>query len=699
MNNLGTWAALLPQALVLLGLLLVPGGLVLRSLGYRGLLLAACAAPTSMAAIALLGLVYEVVGIRFEPVPVVIGLTVIVLLAWTGGRLARGSVPAALPDPEVARGRDTLLPLAAVLLAWLVLVRPVLTGWDPSLPGQQIDPVFHHNLAWTITQTGNASLLTGASWSASLLYSTRAYYPLVWHAMVALASEGGTELVEATNALVVLVPLIWCLGVAACAAQALPRFRLAPVVAVAAALMFPVYPAYMLYTRQLWPNALGYAVFPAVLALLLHAVRLITGPAELGRRRALLVLVAVATAASGAAATYPAAVFSILLTGTPLLIAVIVLVCRFVWAHRRHAAVRALLVMSATVPALLVAFLVSGGATLILARLVRETGPSASSLPMRLFAMATLWPRGRTGAADTLRFACQLPLVAASLVIAWRNRRTRWLVWAWVLPMVVLAGTYFPLGPVSALTGLWYNDPYRIMPLVALVSSVLLAVAARWLLMRRAPAWSQFRSTVAVIALVLVPALAAQPAAARVARSAYDTTSTVLVRTLSAEEVRMIESLRGRLDPSLMVLGDPAAGAGYVQAIAGNLSVFPHLTFRAADTDALYLAEHFDDIAVDPRICWLVHHYGIGYFYEDEPGQVPGIDVVGRAPGLYGVDTSEGFEPVASGGTATVYRITACGTVAAPQRFPWVVNRPFEPLLGSDGALNTFTPEGRVVQD
>lgn len=62
-------------------------------------------------------------------------------------------------------------------------------------------------------------------------------------------------------------------------------------------------------------------------------------------------------------------------------------------------------------------------------------------------------------------------------------------------------------------------------------------------------------------------------------------------------------------------------------------------------------------------MCEVVRELGITHFYEDEDGWYYNFKRSTRSPGLYGVDTSMGFELVDHGGSAKLYRITACGEV------------------------------------
>ena len=74
--------------------------------------------------------------------------------------------------------------------------------------------------------------------------------------------------------------------------------------------------------------------------------------------------------------------------------------------------------------------------------------------------------------------------------------------------------------------------------------------------------------------------------------------------------------------------------------------------------------KHFNEIHDNPEVCEVVNQMGITHYYADEDGKYYNFLRSSRFPGLYNVDTSYGFELVDQGGTAKLYRITACGAVS-----------------------------------
>lgn len=116
--------------------------------------------------------------------------------------------------------------------------------------------------------------------------------------------------------------------------------------------------------------------------------------------------------------------------------------------------------------------------------------------------------------------------------------------------------------------------------------------------------------------------------------------------------------------PDALILGDLIAGAAYSEIIGGRKAVFPQLNTANKDVASQkILIQRFHDIATDPEVCEVVRRLGITHFYEEEDGAYYNFMRSSRHPGLYNVDTSTGFELVDAGGTAKLWKITACGEV------------------------------------
>lgn len=126
-------------------------------------------------------------------------------------------------------------------------------------------------------------------------------------------------------------------------------------------------------------------------------------------------------------------------------------------------------------------------------------------------------------------------------------------------------------------------------------------------------------------------------------------------------ELAMLRRMPETLPEDAVVLGDPIAGAAYTEVIGQRTAVFPQLSMANEDAASqAVLSQHFNEIHTNPEVCEVVRRLKITHYYEDEDGWYYQTLRSRRSPGLYGVDTSTGFELVDQGGTAKLYRITAC---------------------------------------
>ncbi len=694
------WFSQIPHLVLFLLILIIPGWLTLYVVGFRGLLSVAAAPPISLGIVAATGIAARILRVSWSMAVLAAGVLIVVATAWFVGRIILGKLPPLPPKKVVQRPRFTsLIAIATAIVVAVVSTSPILTVIDPTLPQQQIDSVFHLNVAWSITQTGDASLFSAASTN----YGLRAiptYYPVVWHAIVALV--GGPEgVVAASNSLVVVCFGVWVLGIAGLALEAFPRSRWAPPFGVAATLLFPVFPTYMAIYRQLWPNLLGYSVVPAAISLVLRALRLLQARTETGLRRSLVAGLSAMLAMLGAVATYPSVFFGLLLLMAPLAINLVIEIRRWIGrrygSHARHFATAVLVVGIVLGPIAVVLWRPS-----TVAFFTRPSYATFENLVSKAKALVSMWPQQNGMPFILIAVSIIVAATIAGIVVVVKNSEQRWIAWAWALPMLVTLACYLPLGPITSLTGLWYNDPNRVLPLAlpsvclfvgALVNTLEKRVTDRTCSELRIK--SRLRMVLAVFGAVVVAAGSTWSARMAVAVQPYAKGSSQLVDFADKKELEFIESLRGKLRPGLMVLGEPTTGAPYFQALGNQKVAFPHITYRHIDTDGSVLAQHFSDIHTDPRICQIVLHYRIGYFYSDDPGVVPDVDPQKRSPGFFGVDTSRGFELLGESGKAKLYKITACGPVIPGRNF-WDLSRRWEPLYDHNGERNSFWRDGKV---
>lgn len=709
------WVGAVPVLAALAVVTFLPGLLVLLASGARSRLAAlACAPALTFALLGTAGVVYERIGVRWHLPTViawVLGWALVVavgrwcvlacrgrfltLSTWTSVPLDPSGVPeggSAGGAPGEPTGQvpalegPRWLPVVAVLTTWLAMLAPVLPGSGPRVPIQSADSIYHYNQAWLIEHTGNASMLTGNAGMFGM-DGTASFYPMVWHEITTLVSLGWDDVVPATNTMILLVPLVYLIGVLYLVRVVLPELRGGAWVALGACAFIPIFPMRLLMDTAVWPYALALAGCPAVTAWAVGQVRRCRWLWSKRRRlRAATSVLAIVPAAGGLLLTHPAA---LVIVGWPLAAlawtGLVLASWRLLRSEDRHDRV-----VGAWMAAVAVAVV------LLVVAVVMLPGPLQAHFgrrPVRTWTHA--WKKVVSalvlfygGGGWTMR-ATQIAMGLACLTgaaTALLRCRHRGVVVAWVACLPLIVSAMAPVPVLSALTGVFYNNPHRIKamtaaPAVLLVTLGLTAVApvlAQELRRREIGAYlhrlvpwrlegllQRWRATLpaqasAGIALLLVGTLATSPALRHDVVGAFSPYNGHQRLVASAEELDMMRRLALLLPEDAYVVGDPVAGTAMLPFMAGLRPVWMFAGQAQSDEDGLYLREHFRDLHEDPHVCEILQDHGIRYFYEDSSQFFNGTWLADLRPGLYDVDTSTGFTLLDTGGTARVWEITAC---------------------------------------
>lgn len=673
--------AILEAAALTLSLLVVvfaPGLLCLRLLGLRGLTLWAVAPAwtggiASVASVALSQLNISWSSASFGLASLTAAaISVVAGRALLGKNLQRRGFSGG--NVALPLGRRASLVLAALVTfgagaIWI----PAVSGTPWSNPPQMWDPTYHLSAIWSMVTSGDASPFT----AFSRLYGPEAvslFYPAVFHQLTALVATPET-VIPSIKTMLFVICLVWNIGIACVAQVVLPYFKHAPHYAVALAQLVPVFPAYLLLRVPNWPNALGIALIPGILALSLVVYRytLMTwrdSHRVSGQVASLMVIFLLAL--GGLAAVYPASFFAIVIM---LLVGVV--------AHAIHATTEAsprrrfawLSGLGIAVIALLLAPLRLDG----VASLFQRNHDIDFSDPLfKLWSMFSLNPAGGGGPAlRAIAIGFGL-LCLTGIIVAWRSR-LRWLVGLWGVLLIIVFATRFPVEPLTTYTAIWYFGVYRTLPFFA-IPTILLAVLGAMNAYQAVTrqelsdlvASADFSvtrislksATVACSIVILTGAALNAPVRHEYGREMFAPREGELLFMADSSELEMQKRISSIVGDDELVLGDPTNGSALLPAYANVPTVYMQLSFGAISQpseDARYLAQNFHDIDRDPRICQILNRYQINYFYEDAPRRFNDSWVVTRNPGLYGVDTSDaGFEDLDSSGTTTFYKISAC---------------------------------------
>lgn len=682
-------------------------------------------------------------------------------VAQVGGE--KGRFRQGLVEPEPVGGPIWAMVAAGSFLAAL----PMLLHANPELPAQQWDSTFHLNGVWSILQFGSASPFGGLS----DLYGGRSvFYPTTWHAFTALFSTSPT-VIRAANASSIVLMIMWVLGASALTSVITRRRGAILAAPILAGLLLDM-PADNLTMYNQWPNAMGLAAVPGVVAFAVILGRRIAGAFEEGIRpllRELYLSIFLLLGAAGASAAHPSSAFVLAALLIPALLAGSVTVLRRAVASGSW--LRVILVTLIVAPATLMPFLAlttskiramgeyprpgftwsyalshmftpappftettsmsmmillqAGLVLLGIAYLsglmtpkLRETGggaPSSSSItkePEREHEKPSdskpplsggQWDDNEPGSHDDLwdddpwddRESGDDDLWDDKATPFTREHPGEWLrardwlkaeepLWpiaAYLVFCVLTLLAYAPLGEVRTfLLAPWYLDARRIMgahgltmvPLMALGFDLLASIAHK-ILSRATGSVQSFSlpqlapwKVKITLGLVLLTLSGFGALDSRLAATDYVYDPEKLGKPGMADtaELAMIRRMRLRIPGDSLVLGDPIAGAAYTEVLGQHEAVFPQLSMtNGGERWQQVLAHRFKDIHTDPEVCEVVRELGITHFYEDEDGWYYNFKRSTRSPGLYGVDTSMGFELVDHGGSAKLYRITACGEV------------------------------------
>ncbi len=653
------WWQATPEVLAALALIFLPGLVVVRSLGGRGLVVLGLVPAVSAAIVGVAAIVAEASGVTS------IAVAAAVLSAALAGSavVVRRVVPALRPDPIAAlRARRNArvaaafwggLGIGTVLLAWRVSQGLI----GPANFSQNFDVVFHLNAVRRAFDGSGSSLTMGSLMGESGILS---FYPSAWHdlagAVAQIVNRSGLEQIPfAVSAVdLVVASVVWPLGcVALVRAVAGPR-PYALLAAGALAAGSGTFPLRLLDWGVVFPFFYGTALAPGVLAVVVLICRT-TREAQRDRlRNAILVL----GACVGLALAHASVIVFVVALALPAALSGLL-----DWRRRRRAA---------------------GLSTL---------APTLTMLGVVCFVVVVwyvLRPKNGFGGWDTPRTFLQAVLTTAAnipiggfppvvivvllligLLGCLLRRQLRWFVASYaVAALLFITVSGVPRSTFrTVLVGPWYEDPFRVAPLLVIVATVAAAVGADLLIRRlvlilhrrRGPAIPAGRARLIAAAILLAALIPSSQAIVT-----RDVSLTERGYRLDDESVLITPNeltLLGRLAeevPSGDVIADnPWDGSALAYAFTGRRVLTQHLLYSPS-ADQRIIDEHLRDAASDPDVCSALQRTGVRWVLDFGPYLEvnPGTE---NYPGLDGLDSSSAVTEVDREGDAALYRITACG--------------------------------------
>jgi hypothetical protein len=637
---MGSWIDAAPTYLVAALILILPGGLVIATgWGVRNpfRLLLAPAVSVTIAAVA--ATVAPFVGVRWGLLPLAAVTVVVIAIAALLRRFAR-------PEPAAGDRRAVWTGAAFAVAAAAAVVLFARAFGAPENIAQRFDNIVHLNAVGLALQTGDSSpMQIGAT-------SDIGAYPNAWHAVTTLAAElTGASVPVAVNASnLAFVSILWTASIMALSGALLRDRTAAYVAAAALSLGFGAFPALFFNWGVLYPNVVGYAMLPALLASVALALR---GPTRAATIRALLL---VALLAGGTFLGHPNAFLAGLAFSAAYVVSVYVV--RAVDARTTRGWVAPAVATAAFVLAIAVVWAIGRTSA-------EHSGWSSWETSAQAFGEGVLIsPRGFAptivsavllllGLIAVARHPRLLPAVAPFLVA--------------IVLFVVSAGFPTEHWLRQWLTNPWYNDPNRLAALlpiagipVAALGVVRLVDAAHVAATRRsAPRWVVVAATVGsaavLFSVVLGPNL--RTALSQV-REAYAYTDDALL--VSSDEKLLLDRLEDETPEDALIIGSPRTGASLALALADRTVTERHI-FGSPSDDLRFLNTQLRNIDEDPEVCRTVDALGVDYVLDFGRRDVIDESFADAYDGVQDLEPGRHLELVDSeGDDARLFRIEGC---------------------------------------
>jgi hypothetical protein len=657
------WLPILPQILLAASLLLAPGLAVSLALRFRPFEALSLAPALSVGILVVSSTLTPFVGVRFGPVPVAV---VTVLVAGAGYWVSRHRCAQA---SAFAGGRSGVWTRVAPYAA--AAVACALIGWraaqvmgSPESFSQTYDAIFHLNSVRFGLDTGQASSLTIGAMTGG------GFYPAGWNAVAMyVAIVTGADVPLAVNITSIVVSSVfWPLSCLLMTTWVTGR-RPAAVIAVGiACASLGAFPLLMMDFGVLYPNLLAISVLPASVAL---AVR-ITGSLAARQRPGLPAALALLLSIAGLVVSHPTTFMAWLVWTLPMIASCLYKLAPGLWKDREANRRRYRLHVAA-----------AGGYCLsfLLLWIFLRPPEEASfwgpyhTVPQAVGEALLVSPMGLAPA------WLVAPLALLGLWACFRMPQRH----AWIAAVfVIFAGLFvvvsgFPISPLrNFLTGVWYNDSYRLAALLPVVAVLLVAVGVSWtqaqiVARRRTTAGRLFGNAIpggpprnfrlrafagftalsaAAIVLGQQGGLQQEVAQASTQYSISDDSPLV-----SPDELAVIRRLERTVPAGATLLGNPYTGAALSYALGDRKAAQLHILSYVSPE----LREIYDDLGVvssDPEVCAAVKDENAYYALDFGPREVHGGDHTPQ--GLKNLDRNPGVELIDSQGEAKLYRITAC---------------------------------------
>jgi hypothetical protein len=613
-----------------------------------------------VATFGLLAVLAQQAGVAWSvPLVLIVCLALAVVVAAIGFLLRR-RWPPTQADPRRVTLAAAIGLIPAIVLGVATFVYAI---GPPNALSQTYDAVLHYNAIAAILATGHASSLTLGN--LAVPGAAASHYPAAWHDITSIVvMSSGTSIPVAVNMVSGVIGIVvWPVSCLLLVRQIIGRSATGLAITGLVSLSFTAFPWDLLGFGVLWPNLLGMAITPAILALIVS----ITGLARedaVGKSRAWVML---PVALLGAGVAHPNTVFAVLaLSIFPVFAAVVIRALRLRREGRQWRGV-------AEVALTLVVFL--------------AVWYWAATTPAFAAVRKFVWPRIATPAraiGDVLFQSMNgysalwvlALLVLGGALLARRYVQLRWVVAGFVVSgfLYVIAAA-FNEPSTAKFSGFWYNDPHRLSAMVAVTAVPLAVVALMWLGRKLAdfvesrpqvPARLRtraFAGSTAVV-LVLLGLLSSgfyYHKNAHVVSGAYKVaTSNTSLELVDPAEQAFFAKVKEIVPPDSMVASNPWDGSALLWALDDRRVLFPHMGLSLTQ-NLVYLAFNYNLGSTDPEVCRIAGRLKVNYLLIGDHLFWPWDARTQNYPGMADPAPGSGFQLVAQSGDALrLYQLTGC---------------------------------------
>lgn len=644
-----TWIDLALAVAVAALIVMIPGLLVVSSLGLRGMRLWGFAAPAGVTVVSVAATIAPFLGLSWSILPVLL-VAVFVVAVCIGlrvlvSRLTRRPVLAPRPD-----GPRHLLPVVSALVigGGLIGLQVVAMLGAPDNISQTFDNVFHLNAIRYAVDNGNASPLFIASMTSG--DGPAGFYPSGWHAFgsLVMATTSVSVPVASNAVMLVFTAVVWPASALLLVRELGVTSRIGLIAAGAAVAAFPAFPLLVLEYGVLYPFMMGVTLLPAVLA---AVVRFATPDGQGGRIGWMILVIGFLP---GLAIAHPGALVAALAFSIgPLALSGA--------RGMRTASSRGRLLIGTAAVAYVGAFVAAWYA-------LRPEDIARSWTPQETVAQAVGEVVAVAPWFAPVNVAMAL-LVAVGVVTAVMRRRRSDLVM--LSTFVIAAALYIVASGLpyweirDLLVGPWYNNAPRLAALLPIAWVPLAALGAdrSWRALR---AWQGRRRTrvlssvsiavaSAVIVLVVVPQGFAVRQAVDSAAALYRYTDESPL--LTSDELALIERLPDSVPADAVVIGSPWTGVALTYALVDRDVLMPH-TLTTTTEDENLINDGLRTAVAGSDVCQAVDDLNAEFVLDFGVQEVNyGTHVF---PGLRNLSSSRAVELIDSEGQARLYRVVAC---------------------------------------